>query len=333
MKEHLIKNLKNTKGITLIALVITIIVLLILAAVSIATLTGQNGILTQATKSKEKTQIASKDELRKLTIIEATTHLEEYEYEDPSGKKITIPEKCAVSQVEGENTLEDGLVIIDANGNEWVWIEVPRILDIYQNAGVDLDVNNINEEQCDIIYEDLSHYASAYRQDGFEDTFYSTEQSSFENADAYNIEKNNMLRSVYKNEGFWIGRYEVGIENSYRNYGEYGQDYTTEHPIEETPVIKADVYPYNYITCSQAQTLSKQFSVKGKTSSLIWGIQWDLTCKFLEKSGVAKAQINSDSIDWGNYLNVSFVITKGETFLHYGEITLRRRLYTNNWKI
>ena len=39
---------KNSKGITLIALVITIIVLLILAGVTIATLTGDNGILTQA---------------------------------------------------------------------------------------------------------------------------------------------------------------------------------------------------------------------------------------------------------------------------------------------
>ena len=40
------------KGITLIALVITIIVLLILAGVSIAMLTGENGILTQANNSK-----------------------------------------------------------------------------------------------------------------------------------------------------------------------------------------------------------------------------------------------------------------------------------------
>ena len=51
MKKKKENNL-NTKGITLIALVITIIVLLILAGVSIAMLTGQNGILTQANKSK-----------------------------------------------------------------------------------------------------------------------------------------------------------------------------------------------------------------------------------------------------------------------------------------
>ncbi len=48
----------NNKGITLIALVITIIVLLILAGVSIAMLTGQNGILTQASNSKDKTTAA-----------------------------------------------------------------------------------------------------------------------------------------------------------------------------------------------------------------------------------------------------------------------------------
>jgi len=47
--------MKNQKGITLIALVITIIVLLILAGVSIAMLTGENGILNQAKGSKAAT--------------------------------------------------------------------------------------------------------------------------------------------------------------------------------------------------------------------------------------------------------------------------------------
>ena len=55
------KKTKNN-GITLIALVITIIVLLILAGVSIAMLTGSNGILTRAQEAKEKTQIASVEE-------------------------------------------------------------------------------------------------------------------------------------------------------------------------------------------------------------------------------------------------------------------------------
>ena len=55
-------NIKNFKGITLISLIVTIIVLLILAGVSIAMLIGENGILTQAQKSKEQTSIAEEKE-------------------------------------------------------------------------------------------------------------------------------------------------------------------------------------------------------------------------------------------------------------------------------
>lgn len=54
--------MKNQKGITLIALVITIIVLLILAGVSIAMLTGENGILNQATTAKDTTKKAEIEE-------------------------------------------------------------------------------------------------------------------------------------------------------------------------------------------------------------------------------------------------------------------------------
>lgn len=54
--------LKEKRGITLIALVITIIVLLILAGVTIATLTGENGILTRASEASEQTEIAEEKE-------------------------------------------------------------------------------------------------------------------------------------------------------------------------------------------------------------------------------------------------------------------------------
>ena len=68
MKQK-VKNNKETKGITLIALVITIIVLLILAGVSIATLTGQNGILTQATVAKDEMTKASAEEKVKVEVL------------------------------------------------------------------------------------------------------------------------------------------------------------------------------------------------------------------------------------------------------------------------
>ena len=64
-------NLKERNGITLIALVITIIVLLILAGVTIATLTGDNGVLTKAESAKTETENASAEEKVKLAIMGA----------------------------------------------------------------------------------------------------------------------------------------------------------------------------------------------------------------------------------------------------------------------
>ena len=58
------------KGITLISLVVTIIVLLILAGVTIATLTGDNGILNRAQEAKNETEQATRDEKDKLGDME-----------------------------------------------------------------------------------------------------------------------------------------------------------------------------------------------------------------------------------------------------------------------
>ena len=55
-------NSRKNEGITLIVLIITIVVLLILAGISIAMLTEQKGILTQAQRAKEETDKASEKE-------------------------------------------------------------------------------------------------------------------------------------------------------------------------------------------------------------------------------------------------------------------------------
>ena len=68
MKVNRIKKLEEKRGITLIALVITIIVLLILAGVTIATLTGDNGILTKAQEASENTKRANAEEQVKLAV-------------------------------------------------------------------------------------------------------------------------------------------------------------------------------------------------------------------------------------------------------------------------
>ena len=69
MKQNLKERVKSKNGITLIALVITIIVLLILAGVTIATLTGDNGILTKAQSTKIQSERASIKEQIELAVV------------------------------------------------------------------------------------------------------------------------------------------------------------------------------------------------------------------------------------------------------------------------
>ena len=132
------KNIKpknilyKRKGITLIALVITIIVLLILAGVTIATLTGENGILTKATEASKKTGQASAEEQVQLEVtasigtdgkintgdlndnlgnIEGLTHEGETIENNP------IENLPATVVVDGNNVIirEDGSVVV----SEW----------------------------------------------------------------------------------------------------------------------------------------------------------------------------------------------------------------------
>ena len=61
----------NQKGITLVALVITIIVLLILAGVTIAALSGDNGILTRGSQAKQDDEIGAAKDTVNLAANEA----------------------------------------------------------------------------------------------------------------------------------------------------------------------------------------------------------------------------------------------------------------------
>ena len=62
--------------------------------------------------------------------------------------------------------------------------------------------------------------------------------------------KNKMLKSVYQNGGFYVGKYETGIENAPKTSG------SSDTAPTEKPVIIQNAYPYNFVTCSQAQTLA-----------------------------------------------------------------------------
>jgi type II secretory pathway pseudopilin PulG len=93
------KCLRTKDGITLIALVITIIVLLILAGVTVAMVVGENGIISKAVESKEKTKEAG--------IIENITQAYASAQIDTLGEKVTVEDmQKALDGVFGENVAE-----------------------------------------------------------------------------------------------------------------------------------------------------------------------------------------------------------------------------------
>lgn len=95
--------MKEQKGITLIALVITIIVLLILAGVSIAMLTGENGILNQAVKAGDNTKVA---EAKEVAGLDVNDKIAEY-YEKKYASSTTVTEANAGAYVKANLTSSD----------------------------------------------------------------------------------------------------------------------------------------------------------------------------------------------------------------------------------
>ena len=310
LKEQLNFNaqkLENNKAITLIALVVTIVVLLILAGISISLVVGDNGLIRRSKDAKKQYEEAQANEL--AMTDEAGDLIDETVTGNLKGTKETKPYLPSGDYTKVPGTsLDNGLVIADKKGNEYVWVEVPRNAEVvYKTAG--LNITEFSATELASIKTDLVSYATDYR-GSYSDVWYSG--CGIADSGTYTDKYNKMLKSVYQNGGFWIGRYEIGIdENTIRN--DSNKSTTTNH----TPVIKANKIPYNYITCSQAESLAETFAPSGYTSSLLFGLQWDLVCKHLETKGTnpgttatsLQNAIKSNSKDWGNYDNANFNIT------------------------
>ena len=196
--------------------------------------------------------------------------------------------------------LNTGLVIQDSLGNQYVWVEVPRTSTVY--GSVSLNITEFTDTDYTDIENALKTYTSVYRNGtSYTDTWNSSAQHGFASADEYNALKNKMLKSVYENGGFYVGRYEAGTFTAR----------ASEDDTLTTPVIKANAYPYNFVTCNQAQTLaSTEFATGGYTTSLMFGVQWDLMLKYLETKGVSQTVLNSDSTEIGNYYKNMYNITE-----------------------
>ena len=220
------------------------------------------------------------------------------------GTKPYLPDST-FSKKEGD--LTTGLVIQDANQNEYVWVEVPKT--IYDNTTY--NNNGANKPNTAAEWEKIRDCLKAYTVD------YSSSYYKDTNTDGttYSDDYQNMLKSVYTNGGFWIGRYEAGLE------GDTPRIWPTKISPSDKAVVKQNKIPYNNVTRDEAQELATRMNYKECTSSLIFGIQWDLVLKYIEtKNATTKSKLISDSTTIGNYYNSAFTLNRGK-FARHGALS------------
>ena len=198
------------------------------------------------------------------------------------------------------NDLKTGLTIRDDNKNEWVWIEVP--MSVTSNTRTDIEIETALRKYADTVVIRTEEFSDTYR------------EGKGLSEKEYIEKKGKMLQSIKKNGGFYIGKYETGNAGGTLNKTYYD----VNENIVENPengydcysavwnggeaVITQNAQPYNWVTNKEAEDLAENFSTGTKDTSLLFGLQWDLTLKYLKEKGkVSEEELNSDSTSWGNY--------------------------------
>ena len=306
---------KEMKGITLVALVVTIVVLLILAGVSINLVLGNNGIIAKAKDAETKSAEATQNDL--IGMNELAQQLEE-KINGSAGSGSGnggAGGSGAGTKVPAEATAETAPYFPD---NTFTKKEGTIDTGLGKTTFTDADYTSIEN--------DLKEYTKTYRgSTSYSDVYYPDDKNVgwFADATAYNNLKNSMLKSVYENGGFYVGRYEAGIIENRTSKSATNSDgkYTIEGM--PTPLSKADAYPYTYVTRTQAQNLASNVNSGTKTSSLMFGVQWDLVLAFMHNKGnIEDSILTSNSTTIGNYRDSVFQLSQTGQYAVYSNYSL-----------
>ena len=309
-----IKN-KQEKGITLIALVVTIVVLLILAGVSISLVLNNNGVISKARDAKNQYAEAQTNEEKHFnevtdwidTKVGDTTGGGNSNY-NPADDGVTIPDGyyyvggtkakgIVISDNVADKELDKGKENVrrDLAGNQWVWVPVETPSSLYTTvaAGQALDGSTgvkttkyTNSEIISGMTRGLPGSGTWWREpdiltdSDLGDTDERAKTAGFSSlanmAETMVSDYEEMIASLEKYKGFYIGRYELTANG------------------EKTGATQTSVNWWElYKNCT---TLASGSKVKTR---MIWGLQWDATCNWLDSSGFSI----TDSSTWGNYSN------------------------------
>ncbi len=293
-------------------------------------LTGQNGILNRAQEAKEKTETAQEDEADKMATMEAmvqtagTTITNPSSYgknpsaqatADGTGKYFALP--VGAKYIEG--TVDTG-VVVNIKESEFVWVPVDDVvLDVSKIADLPTSEENgtlngktytpmaikVGSDYKGILYDysgsnsylkyndSSNNYqggSTAYREPdiiSFDTGDYETEGIK---KDILQKEYNEMIESILKYKGFYVARYEAGLDKT----------------TNEIVFKNASLDENNTITTSANNSKTSSWYglyKKMKTfttnedkivSSMIWGSQYDAMMNWMAKNGKSVGTDNSN---------------------------------------
>jgi len=335
-------SIKQKNGISLIVLVITIIVMIILASAIILSLKS-SGIIERANEAKNKSDIANAKEVVALAYAEwelervnlsdtydsfsdyAMTKLSNAGFSEEEIAKISvfndgtlqinpiIPKGFVMSIYEGEQKISDGLVIYKTDEyilktktneeamityDQYVWIPVNGEFERIAWNGEDF-VNDYIEplKEGTKYMDDILKYSSEIEQ------------------------YNSMKASVEKYGGFYIGRYETGKSES--NIIAIKKDVNVY-----TDCWDADFMGSGYGTDTGSTGVARlKATYDNSIRHVIYGVQWDMTLKFIEDS---KHNV-IDSSSWGNYSNYNGSVAFSKQVEGAGSLQVTG--YSEHWKV
>ena len=276
-------------------------------------------------KSDTKAVIATTKEFNSENLQEnENMHIEE----DASGDKVPVPNGYVGSKATGENEIDTGYVIYegeeevnDSNAeeaqktrNQYVWVPVPDASKMY---GIDengkkwgktytftdtsikpfnwiekeniITIQNIKSGEPNIILNHSTNVSTIYDMDSNLKKIKIETNTTHKFLNQLEQEFNNMIESVVKYGGFYIGRYETG-----------------DLAKEEVAIVKGnnDISSQTwYSLYNKCKNLNNEYVETG----IIWKSQWDRTLTWLiESKNKTLEEISIDSSSWGNYNDATF---------------------------
>ena len=194
-----------------------------------------------------------------------------YIFTDSLGNEVKVPGGFGV--VNPEDNVTDGIVIEDVSagdentkGSQFVWIPVGDVITDESGSTTTIILGRYSFSSTGT----PSAYSGSYTEDTAE-----SHNSSYGNVIAKDIE--DFKTKATTSGGYYIGRYEAGDATATRS------ERTSSTDDSNPMVCKTGVYPYNYVTQSQASSLSQgMYSSSNFESDLINSYAWDTAIVFIQ---------------------------------------------------